>query len=77
MSAPGQHAAPGERGHQPKPVWIVLARRNWDEALRQVGTVAAEDPEMAAVYAQSIYDEWPWIEMVVFPRASMKTVIAA
>jgi hypothetical protein len=30
---------------------------------------------MAAMYAESIYDEFPWIEMVVAPRSTMKTVI--
>lgn len=60
-----------------RPVWVVLARRKYDEPLYQVGTVTAEDPEMAALYAKSIYDEHPWIEMVIAPRATVKTVIVA
>lgn len=60
-----------------KPVWIVLARRKYEEPLYQVGTVTADDAEMAKLFAQSIYDEHPWIEMVVAPRDSVRTVIAA
>ena len=58
-------------------VWLVFARRKYDEPLYQVGTVTADTPEMASVFAQSIYDEHPWIEMVVAPRGSMRTVIAS
>jgi len=60
-----------------KPVWVVLARRKYEEPLYQVGAVTADDAEMAALFAQSIYDEHPWIEMVVAPRDAMRTVIAA
>jgi hypothetical protein len=58
-------------------VWLVLARRKYEEPLYQVGTVTAEDAEMAALFAQSIYDEHPWIEMVVAPRDTLRTVITA
>ena len=57
--------------------WVVFARRRYDEALYQVGTVTTDDPEMAVLYAQSIYDEHPWIEMLVVPRQAMRTVIAS
>jgi hypothetical protein len=56
-------------------VWLVLARRAYNEPLRQVGTVEADDIELAKVYAQSIYDEFAWIEMVLAPRETMVTVI--
>jgi hypothetical protein len=58
-------------------VWLVLARRAYEEPLRQVGTVEADDEALAEVYARSIYDEFAWIEMVVFPRDAMRTVIAS
>ena len=58
-------------------VWLVLARRKYDEPLYQVGTVSADDADMAALYAHSIYDEHPWIEMVIAPREAVRTVIAA
>jgi hypothetical protein len=32
---------------------------------------------MAEIFAQSIYDEHPWIEMLVVPRHSARTVIAS
>jgi 1,2-phenylacetyl-CoA epoxidase PaaB subunit len=60
-----------------RPVWLVLARRKYDEPLYQVGAVTADDADMAALFAQSIYDEHPWIEMVVAPRETLRTVIAA
>lgn len=56
-------------------IWMVLARRGYDEALRDIGTVAADDPELAKVYARTIFDEFAWIEMVVVPRSSMVPVI--
>jgi 1,2-phenylacetyl-CoA epoxidase PaaB subunit len=58
-------------------VWLVFARRRYEEPLYQVGTVTAEESEMAKLFAQSIYDEHPWIEMVVTPRDQAQTVIAA
>ena len=57
--------------------WIVFARRRYDEPLYQVGTVTADDAEMAVLFAQSIYDEHPWGEMLVAPRDAMRTVIAS
>ena len=61
----------------PRPVWLVLARRKYDEPLHEVGTVTADDPELAEVFARSIYDEHPWIEMVIVPRSQIRTVIEA
>jgi len=58
-------------------VWLVLARRAYDEPLRQVGTVESDDIELAKVYAVSIYDEFAWIEMVLVPRETTVTVIAS
>lgn len=58
-------------------VWLVLARRGYEEPLRQVGTVEAEDSELASVYARSIYDEFAWVEMTIVPRETMVTVIHA
>jgi hypothetical protein len=58
-------------------VWLVLARHSYEEPLRQVGTVEADDFDLARVYAQSIYDEFAWIEMAVVPRDAVRTVIAS
>ena len=75
-----RRARPGVR-EEAKPslrtAWIVLARRKYEEPLYQVGTVTADDPGMAALFARSIYDEHPWIEMVVAPRSSLRTVVAS
>ena len=57
--------------------WLVFARRRYDEPLYQVGTVTSDDPAMAVIFAQSIYDEHPWIEMIVVPRNQARTVIAS
>lgn len=57
--------------------WVVFARRRYEEPLYQVGTVTADDPQLAVIYAQSIYDEHPWIEMVIAPRQTLRTVIAS
>ena len=72
MSGVREEAKPARR-----PVWVVFARRKYEEPLYEVGTVTAEDPAMAEVFARSIYDEHPWIEMVVAPRGAMRTVIEA
>jgi hypothetical protein len=58
-------------------VWYVLARRAYDEPLRQIGTVTADDVELARVYARTIYDEFAWVEMAIVPRDALVTVIDA
>ena len=62
---------------QPDRVWLVLARREYEEPLCQIGTVEADDDELAQVYARSIYDEFAWVEMAVIPRDALVTVIAS
>ena len=71
----GRYAGP--RRIQPDRVWLVLARREYEEPLRQIGTVEADDSDLARVYARSIYDEFAWIEMAVVPRDAIVTVIAS
>lgn len=73
-----QAKRPARRSHiSAEGVWLVLARRSYEEALRQVGTVEADDAELARVYARSIYDEFAWIEMVIVPRDAVITIIAS
>ncbi|HLY30986.1 MAG TPA: hypothetical protein VKQ36_08150 [Ktedonobacterales bacterium] len=78
-SAQGSAVAPAHTGKRlgTERVWLVLARRAYDEPLRQIGTVEADDSDLAGVYARSIYDEFAWIEMVVIPRDTLITVIEA
>ncbi len=58
-------------------VWLVFARRKYEEPLYEIGSVQSDDVELARVYARSIYDEFSWIEMVLIPRASVVTVISS
>jgi hypothetical protein len=53
----------------------VLARRAYDQPLQQVGTVEADDRDLAVVYARSIYDEFAWVEMALVRRDALVTVI--
>ncbi len=55
-------------------VWHVYARRKYDEPLHEIGNVMADDVELAKVYAQSIFDEFAWVEMVIIPRHCIVTV---
>jgi 1,2-phenylacetyl-CoA epoxidase PaaB subunit len=76
-----QDAPPAGVREETKPslrkCWLVFARRRYDEPLYHVGTVTADDPDMAVLFAQSIYDEHPWIEMIVTRRDQSHTVIAS
>ncbi len=58
-------------------VWLVYARRKYDEPLYEIGNVMADDVELAKVYARSIFDEFSWVEMVIIPRETIVTVIAS
>jgi hypothetical protein len=74
--ARGTRVAPAGHAHVVSDrVWLVLARRGYEEPLRQIGTVTADDADLAKVYARTIYDEFAWIEMVVVPRDTLITVI--
>ena len=60
------------------PCWVVFARRRYDEALlRSRHGNRSMTLEMAVLFAQSLDDEHPWIEMLVAPRHAMRTVIAS
>ena len=77
MTATADSGVREERKPSLRKAWLVFARRRYEEPLYQVGTVTTDDPEMARIYAQSIYDEHPWIEMIVVPRDATHTVIAS
>jgi len=40
-----------------------------------VGTVTEEDEDLALVSARSIYDEQPWIHMIIVPRTAIREAI--
>lgn len=56
--------------------WEVFARPSYEEALHHVGAVTEEDEDLAIVSARSIYDEQPWIQMILVPRAEIREAIA-
>lgn len=56
-------------------MWEVYARRKFEEPLYQVGTVAADERDLAQVYARTIFNEFNWVEMVLYPRAAAIQVI--
>jgi 1,2-phenylacetyl-CoA epoxidase PaaB subunit len=57
--------------------WEVFARKEYEEPLHHVGTVTEEDPDLAVLSARAIYDEQPWIEMILVPRPSIREAIRA
>ena len=58
-------------------VWEVFARTAYDEPLHHVGTVTEEDEDLALVAARAIYDEQPWIHMILVPRTAIREAIKA
>jgi hypothetical protein len=40
-----------------------------------VGTATEDDEDLAVVAARSIYDEQPWIEMIIVPRTAIRQAI--
>jgi 1,2-phenylacetyl-CoA epoxidase PaaB subunit len=56
-------------------VWEVYARKAYDEPLHHVGTVTESDEDLALVSARAIYDEQPWIEMILMPRQEIREAI--
>ncbi len=56
-------------------VWEVFARREYDEPLHHVGTITEDDEDLALVSARSIYDEHPWIHMIIVPRSAIREAI--
>ena len=60
-----------------QPVWEVFARQAYEEPLHHVGTVTESDEDLALVSARAIYDEHPWIEMILVPRTAIREAIRA
>jgi 1,2-phenylacetyl-CoA epoxidase PaaB subunit len=58
-------------------VWEVFARKEYSEPLHHVGTVTEEDEDLAFVSARAIYDEQPWIHMILVPRGAIREAIRA
>ena len=58
-------------------VWEVFARKEYEQPLHHVGTVTESDQDLAVVSARAIYDEQPWIEMILVPRGAIREAIRA
>ena len=58
-------------------VWEVFARQAYDEPLHHVGTITESDEDLALVSARAIYDEQPWIHMILVPRGEIREAIKA
>jgi 1,2-phenylacetyl-CoA epoxidase PaaB subunit len=56
-------------------VWEVFARQEYEEPLHHVGTLTEDDEDLALVAARSIYDEQPWIQMIIVPRSESREAI--
>jgi hypothetical protein len=76
MSETHDTAHPKRASLRPNQIWVVYARQKYDEPLHEIGTVEADDVDLAKVYAQTIFDEFAWVEMVIVPRHEVVTVIA-
>jgi len=66
---------PGRHSFEDHTMWEVFARRKFEEPLAHVGTVAADDPDLAQVYARTIFNEFTWVEMILYPRTNSRTAI--
>jgi 1,2-phenylacetyl-CoA epoxidase PaaB subunit len=67
----------GRAGKTPTEVWEVFARKDYGEPLHHVGAVTEDDEDLAQVAARSIYDEQPWIQMIIVPRSAIREPIKA
>jgi 1,2-phenylacetyl-CoA epoxidase PaaB subunit len=56
-------------------VWEVFARKAYEDPLHHVGTITESDEDLALVSARAIYDEEPWIHMIIVPRSQVREAI--
>jgi 1,2-phenylacetyl-CoA epoxidase PaaB subunit len=57
--------------------WEVFARQAYADPLHHVGAITEDDEDLALVAARSIYDEQPWIQMIIVPRSAIREAISA
>jgi 1,2-phenylacetyl-CoA epoxidase PaaB subunit len=58
-------------------IWEVFARKEYEEPLHHVGSIEEPDEDLALVSARAVYDEQPWIQMIIVPRSAIREAIAA
>ncbi len=56
-------------------VYDVFARTRDEKELHQVGDVIAPTPGLARADAYQMYQESPWVEMMIAPRANIVTIV--
>jgi 1,2-phenylacetyl-CoA epoxidase PaaB subunit len=56
-------------------IWEVFARKAYEDPLHHVGTVTEDDEDLALVSARAIYDEQPWVHMIIVPRDAIREAI--
>ena len=56
-------------------VYDVFARTRDETGLHQVGDVIAPSLGLARAYAYQMYQESPWVEMMIAPRERIVTVL--
>ncbi len=52
-------------------IYEVFARKTHTDDLKHVGSVNANDNDLAKAYAWTVYDEESWVEMCVVPRSAV------
>lgn len=57
-------------------IYEVFARFKAEDPLHHVGNVIASTPDLARMYAYTLYNEWSWSAMILVPRRDIVTVIA-
>jgi 1,2-phenylacetyl-CoA epoxidase PaaB subunit len=58
-------------------IWEVFARVQYDDPLHHVGTISEPDEDLALVAARAVYDEQPWVQMIIVPRSEIREAISA
>lgn len=57
-------------------VYEVFAKIKPEDPLHHVGNVIASNPDLASMYAYTLYNEWAWSEMIIVPRSEIVTLIS-
>ena len=58
-------------------IYEVFARLHYEDPLHHVGTISEPDEDLALVSARAVYDEHPWIQMIIVPRSAIREAISA
>jgi hypothetical protein len=75
---PGDDAPSRDRGMSTlnaTGIWEVFARKAYEDPLHHVGTITEDDEDLALVSARAIYDEQPWVHMIIVPRDAIREAI--